>query len=141
MAACAIRTEGLTRTFGSITAVSDLTLEVEAGTGWAMPLRDEDGRPRTFFPDGLVRVGDLRPGSDDERIQLVVRATGYREFRRDDIALVAGQEIDLGPIHLEPVPVVRVTVLDAHTGAPVPGALVMLDEEQPANELRFTSTI
>ena len=32
MTACAIRTEGLTRTFGSITAVSDLTLEVEAGT-------------------------------------------------------------------------------------------------------------
>ena len=32
MAASAIRTEGLTRTFGSITAVSDLTLEVEAGT-------------------------------------------------------------------------------------------------------------
>ena len=32
MAACAIRTEGLTRIFGSTTAVSDLTLEVEAGT-------------------------------------------------------------------------------------------------------------
>ncbi len=103
--------------------------QVESGLDWSMPLRDEDGRPRKLFPGGVVRVGGLRPGSDQDRVQLSVKATGYRDFERVDIALRAGQELDLGAIYLDPVPVVRVRVLDGQSGAPIAGANVRLQKE------------
>ncbi len=103
--------------------------QVEAGIDWPRPQRDEDGRLRTLYPEGRVRIGGLRPSSADERVQLVLRATGYRELRRADIAVQAGQELDLGPIFLDPVPLVRVRVLDGASGAPVAGALVRLEKD------------
>ena len=105
-------------------------LEVESGSDWSQPLRDEDGNARTFFPGGAVRIGGLRPGRADERVRLSVRATGYGEFSREDIAVRAGQELDLGVVRLEPVPVVRVRVLDAADGKPVADALVRMEKDQ-----------
>lgn len=104
--------------------------EVESGIDWATPLRDEDGRPRKLFHGGVVRVGGLRPGSDQERVQLHVKATGYRDYERADIAVRAGQELDLGAIYLEPVPLVRVHVLDQRSGEPIANAHVRLEKEQ-----------
>jgi len=105
-------------------------LEVESGSDWSQPLRDEDGNARTFFPGGAVRIGGLRPGRADERVRLSVRATGYGEFSREDIAVRAGQELDLGVVRLEPVPVVRVRVLAAADGKPVADALVRMDKDE-----------
>jgi hypothetical protein len=72
---------------------------VESGIDWPAPLQDDRGNPRTLFPGGQARVGGLRPSSEQERVQLSVRATGYKEYHRDDIAVRAGQELDLGPIY------------------------------------------
>ncbi len=59
MAACAIRTEGLTRDFGSITAVSDLTLEVEAGTVFGFIGQSGAGKTTTI----RLLLGLLEPTS------------------------------------------------------------------------------
>jgi protocatechuate 3,4-dioxygenase beta subunit len=108
--------------------------EVQSGTDWTSPLLDEDGRPRRLFPNGEARVGGLRPRSEHERVQLRVVATGYSEYSRADVAVRAGQELDLGAITLEPVPTVRVRVRDAR-GAPVAEAAVRL--QRNAGEGRF----
>jgi protocatechuate 3,4-dioxygenase beta subunit len=104
--------------------------QVESGIDWPAPLTDEQGRPRKLFPGGVARVGGLRPSSDQERVRLNVRATGYRDHERADIAVRAGQELDLGAIYLEPVPLVRVHVTDAKSGQPVAGASVRVQKQQ-----------
>jgi len=114
---------------------------VESGIDWPAPLRDDDGRERKLFPGGAVRVGGLRPNSDQQRVQLVVKATGYSDYQRADIAVRAGQELDLGPIYLDPVPVVRVHVLDAKSGAPIADATVRLQKQQPGDAMQFRRQI
>lgn len=114
---------------------------VESGIDWPMPLSDEQGRPRKFFPGGAVRAGGLRPGSDQERVQLQVRATGYRDFERADIAVRAGQELDLGAIFLDPVPVVRVHVTDRKTGEPIAGARVRVQQQQEGDAFEIHRSI
>jgi len=102
---------------------------VEAGVDWSRELTDDQGKPLRTHPDGFARFGGLRPEGPNARVKLQVRATGYRDFVRENIALATGQELDLGQVFLEPVPVVRVTVRDARTGEPVSGALVTLEKE------------
>jgi protocatechuate 3,4-dioxygenase beta subunit len=104
--------------------------QVEAGIDWPAPLTDEQGRPRKLFPGGAARVGGLRPGSDQERVRLNVHATGYRDYERADIAVRAGQELDLGAILLERVPLVRVHVTDRKSGEPIVGASVRVQKQQ-----------
>lgn len=130
-------------TFTVFDAGTRLPLEefqVESGLEWAMPLRDDDGRPRTRFPGGVARVGGLRPGSDQQRVQLTVKATGYAEYRRDDIAVRAGQELDLGALYLDPVPLVRVRVLD-QDGAPVADASVHVQKQASSDALEIRHSI
>ncbi len=105
------------------------SFQVEAGTDWVQPQRDDSGRVRTIYPEGRVRIGGLRPSGPDERVQFVVNATGYREYRREDVAVLAGQELDLGALFLEPVPVLRVHVVDDRGGEPVAGASVRLEKD------------
>src|SRR5262245_9546187 len=104
--------------------------QVESGIDWPAPLNDEQGRQRKLFPGGAARVGGLRPSSDSERVRLNVHATGYRDYERADIAVRAGQELDLGAILLEPVPLVRVHVTDSKSGEPVVGASVRVQQQQ-----------
>ncbi len=130
-------------TFSVFDAATRLPLEefqVESGLDWAMPLRDDDGRPRTRFPGGVARVGGLRPGSDQQRVQLTIKATGYAEYQRSDIAVRAGQELDLGALYLDPVPLVRVRVLD-QAGAPIASASVQLQKQQGGDALEIRHSI
>jgi len=101
---------------------------VEAGAGWLAPLTD-DGGLRTHHPDGLVRFEDLRRGgglASSGTARLRVSAVGYETFERAGLAVEDGQVLDLGVVHLKPVPLVRVTVLDDRSGAPIEGAAVSL---------------
>jgi len=116
-------------------------LRVEAGLEWPAPQMDEDGKPRTLYPGGVVRVGGLRPGSSNERVTLNLFATGYQDWSRNDIALRAGQELDLGVVALEPVPLVRVRVTDGKGGAPVASASVRLTKEQGGDNLSVRRSI
>lgn len=104
---------------------------VNAGSDWAVPLLGADRKPLAMHPGGRVRVGNLRPRTSEERVVLEIVAKGYERYSREDIALAAGDELDLGPIVLEPVPLVRVSVLDGATQMPVVGANVRLEEERP----------
>lgn len=104
--------------------------DVEVGVNWPRPLTDADNKRLRHHPEGRVRAGDLRPDEESDRIELELHAVGYRDYERDDIRLAAGEELDLGRILLEPVPVLRVTVLDDEHGGPVEDALVEL-EKQP----------
>ena len=103
---------------------------VHAGIDWMQPLLGEDKKPLLHHPDGRDRYGDLRPNDEDDRVDFEVAATGYESYRRDGIELKPGEEMDLGEILLQPVPVMRVTVLGAETGAPVEGAVVVLEKEE-----------
>lgn len=105
--------------------ISDL--RVECGLNWPMPVRDEEGRVRKRWDGGDVEVADLFPRRD-ERFHLIVRATGYETFEREDLLLEAGRVLDLGLVALEPVPVVVVQVRDRRTGEPVPEAEVTLSK-------------
>lgn len=116
-------------------------LEVEAGIEWPAPLTDDDGNLRRLFPGGSVRVGGLRPSTDSARVQVNVKATGYREFERADIAVRPGQELDLGPIYLEPVPLLRVRVTDAKSGRPLEGALVRVQKEEEGGAFQVKRSI
>jgi len=100
---------------------------VGAGTIRAAPLRDENGVLLNEHAGGRVVYGGLRPRGDD-RLRLEVKASGYAEYLRDDIALRTGQELDLGQIFLDPVPTLRVSVL-TQDGTPIEGASVRLQRD------------
>ena len=104
--------------------------QVEYGFRWPAPFVDETGQQQREFPEGQVRLGNLRPSDDEEHLQLQLKAVGYQDWERDDIPVAMGQEIDLGTVALEALPTVRVTVLDGDTGLPVEGARVSLREER-----------
>lgn len=116
-------------------------LRIEAGIEWPAPQMGEDGKPRTLYPGGVVRVGNLRPATASERVTLNLFATGYQDWSRSDLALRAGQELDLGVIALEPVPLVRVRVTEAKGGAPVAGATVRITKEQSGEGLSVRRSI
>jgi carboxypeptidase family protein len=104
--------------------------EVEAGIDWPMPMMGEERTVLRTHPEGKVRFGNLRPKSEADRAQLHLSASGYRDYSKEDIALAIGRDTDLGVIALEPVPMIRVSVLDDATGAPVANARVTLSQEQ-----------
>jgi protocatechuate 3,4-dioxygenase beta subunit len=116
-------------------------LKVDAGIEWPTQLQGEDGKQRTFFPGGLVRVGGLRPASSEQRVTINLSATGYEDWGKSDIAVRAGQELDLGPVVLEPVPLVRVRVTDAKGGAPVEGASVRVTKEESGGNFSVNRSI
>ncbi|MCC7015183.1 MAG: carboxypeptidase regulatory-like domain-containing protein [Planctomycetes bacterium] len=99
--------------------------QLSGGVEYPMPVM-ADGRPQTKFPEGKARVGEMRPRGESKTATIEIKATGYKVFRLEDIALVEGQDVDLGAIRLEPAPVCRVTVLDGATGRPIGGARVTL---------------
>ena len=101
--------------------------QASAGVNFLMPLVDEGGAPLAEHPEGRARFGNLRPGPD-QLVQLKVSAVGYREEHLRELVVPIGQDTDLGIIALEAAPLVEVTVLAAATGAPVPGARVILAE-------------
>ncbi len=104
--------------------------DVTYGLDILQPLRDDDGRALRQHPDGYARLDRLRMRTQEQRLKLAIRAAGYRDFRRDDIAVPEGDLLDLGRIFLEPVALLSVRVTDAKTGAPVVGARVSLAEVQ-----------
>lgn len=101
-------------------------LEVLAGIGFPMPVAPQPGEQRGRYKDGRVVAGNLRPRQPDDRATLTIKAVGYRDWSREDIALVEGEAADLGVIELHPTPVVTVTVLDDASNAPVRDARVSL---------------
>ncbi|TAJ11392.1 MAG: carboxypeptidase regulatory-like domain-containing protein, partial [Planctomycetota bacterium] len=109
--------------------------EVTAGQGWRMePLRAADGKTQKLFPDGRVRVGDLYPNAENGGAKIEIRAPGYADWKREDIALLAEADVNLGVIELEPTPTLVVTVLDAATQAPVADARVSLRPARKGGE-------
>ncbi|MCP3914128.1 MAG: carboxypeptidase regulatory-like domain-containing protein [bacterium] len=93
----------------------------------------EDENVALHHPDGRARYAGLRPAAAGSRAKLRLRATGYKDFEREGIALARGQEHDLGEIALDRAPVARVTVLDDKTGEPIEGAHVLLAKEDDRN--------
>ena len=130
-------------TFQAIDAKSGAPLTeflVSSGVEWTRPLMGDDKRPLLEHPEGRVLIDDLRPASENDRVKLQIQATGYESYERSDLAVVVGDTIDLGRIYLEPKPVVRVTVLDAESGAPVAQARVSLarmPDPVPSGERRM----
>jgi protocatechuate 3,4-dioxygenase beta subunit len=114
---------------------------VEAGIDWPMPQMGEDGRRVRARPEGRARVGNLRPQSPSDRAQLRIAAVGYSPFEADDLQIVAGQDTDLGPVYLEPLPLLTVKVVDAASGEPVSAANVVLSAVQPPEPGLFRQRI
>lgn len=112
--------------------------EVEAGLSWTRPLTDENGRRVRHHEEGRVRFGELRPREARATAKLQLRAAGYQPLDLDDVAVVREETTDLGVLALQPAAVVRVTVVDRTTGAPVEGARVTLSRARgPEQGMRF----
>lgn len=107
---------------------------VACGIDWPVPQMGEDNRQVRARPEGRARVGNLRPHSSADKAQLRISAVGYSPFEADDLPLAVGQDTDLGPIFLEPLPVMTVRVLDAASGQPVAGANVVLSKVKPQDQ-------
>jgi protocatechuate 3,4-dioxygenase beta subunit len=84
---------------------------------------DEQAKPHA---EGKVRLENLRPKQPEERARLQLKAPGYHPYTQDQIAVVAGQELDLGTIALEPAPALRIEVVDARSQVGVAKAQVQL---------------
>jgi protocatechuate 3,4-dioxygenase beta subunit len=103
------------------------TLDVSGGQGWRIePLRGADGRAQKQFPGGKVRLGDMYPSAESESASIELRAPGYADWKRENITLLAENDVDLGVARLEPMPTVVVTVLDAAGSGPIADARVSL---------------
>jgi protocatechuate 3,4-dioxygenase beta subunit len=112
--------------------LSELT--VAAGVGRERLMREDDGEARVSFPEGRVRVPDLRAQPGAKPIQLRVSSGGYRDFERRDIAFTPGVDIDLGDVRLTREHALVVTVVDDLTGTPIEDARVLVGTLEP-NEL------
>lgn len=86
------------------------------------------GRARVY-PDGKVTLANLRP-KPKQSLSLGIDALGYAHLDKKDIALPQSGSLDLGPLRLQPTPLVHVTVRAADTGQPVAGATVRLEAER-----------
>jgi len=105
--------------------------EVRTGSAWLSP-EVEDGAVKHRWPEGLVRLESFRQGlagSDGDALKVEVAAIGYETFERAGLVLTGSDELDLGVVRLERIPVVRVEVRDDRTGAPLEGAAVSLCPE------------
>jgi hypothetical protein len=109
---------------------------VEAGYGWVLPLRSDDGKPVKHFPDGRVRFANLPQKPEGATAELAIEAVGYQRFERKNLQIVEGQDLDLGVIPLARAPLVKVLVLDDATGEPVANASVNLAEQREPDATR-----
>lgn len=118
--------------------------DVRAGKDWGSSLR-MNAESIGHHPDGRARFDDLDgTGMLGGNGRLRVSAVGYETFESDALSLAQGEERDLGIVYLDPVPVVKVTVLDDALGKPVAGARVRLEREgtdtspaAPGSEVRM----
>lgn len=81
------------------------------------------------YPDGRVTLTNLRPKAK-QTLRLTIEAIGFAAFERQDIAMPASGNVDLGTIELRSTPVVRVQVTAADGGQPVAGAMVQIRQAQ-----------
>lgn len=70
----------------------------------------------------------------DEQITLDVTADGYRTARIGPLALRGGQTLEVPPVTMTAVPVLRMRVTEARSGRPVAGADVRLAHDRPREE-------
>jgi protocatechuate 3,4-dioxygenase beta subunit len=103
-----------------------LVSSVQGGAGASMStvLNGPDGRVQRKHPGGLVQMPEIFLGMGATRV--LVRATGYADLEQGPLQLVVGQELDLGVLRMQRVPVVEVLVRAAATGQPIEGARVEL---------------
>lgn len=88
----------------------------------------------SFHPEGRMRLEDFDqgPGSFGVESEVSIEAVGYEDYQLGVLDMTPGQEVNLGQIRMLAVPVLRVHVRDASTGAPVVGALVSMGPEEEA---------
>jgi hypothetical protein len=103
---------------------------------------DEHGKLKTLFPGGMVLMQDLRaigaapahqPGeqeSEHAELTLTIEASGHETRILDGLRLEPGQRLELGPVRLDPLPVLEVHVFDGATRAPLAGARVELTADR-----------
>lgn len=98
------------------------TVQGGGGANMATVLNGADGRVQRAYPGGLVHVPEIFLGMGATRV--LVRATGYADLEHGPLQLAVGQELDLGVLRMQRVPVVEVLVRAAATGQPIEGARV-----------------
>jgi hypothetical protein len=119
--------EGASLALRVVDALTGAPLErftIEGGFEWLVPLAGAEGRTLELHPDGRARFDGLRPREGRARMRIVVAAAGYEIYEREGILLTPEDELDLGTVKLNPMPVLRVHVRDALTGEPLDGARV-----------------
>jgi len=107
------------------------TVQGGGGASMSTALNGPDGRVQRAYPGGQVQVPEIFLGMGSTRV--LVRSPGYADFEQGPLQLTVGQELDLGVLRMQRVPVVEVLVRAAATGQPIEGARVEL---APAPEAR-----
>jgi protocatechuate 3,4-dioxygenase beta subunit len=93
-----------------------------------------NNRRASDYPGGAVTVANLRPKAN-QKLALTIEALGYAPLERRDIELPKAGNLDLGPLKLDPVPVLTVTVVSAVDGKPIQGANVSFGGETGGDEM------
>ncbi|GEM_PF-2252828 len=103
-------------------AVEDFT--ASAGRRRMESLKGEDGKTLRHHPDGRAAFNEVT--FDQDRAALTIQADGFKPYRNDDVQVTAGSTRNLGDIRLQPMPILKVTVLDDLTAEPIAKARVQL---------------
>lgn len=110
-------------------------LVVSFGSG---PTNDRRIRPPDDsvggFQQGQVHIANLRPDLFGRPFTLVVDATGYERWSREELEAEAERDVDLGTIELKPVPRMTIIVLDDRDDTPVKGARVRWAKDEAEAE-------
>ena len=108
-------------------------LEVDGGDVREDRIRPEDPRRTTGPEAGRVALSGLRAPFDGRGSTLIVRAPGRRAVAIGPLELTGPRE-DLGTVALERTGALAVRVIDAASGAPIPGARVSLEPGDEGGE-------
>lgn len=122
--------------------IEDFTFRADTGLAFAFL---GAGEPTSHHPDGRARLDGLRVGEKNESatVGVSIAALGYAPWNSQAV-VSRDRELDLGTVRLDPVPLLRVRVVDP-AGQPVAGARVRLEADAPAGQsngdLRVRGTV
>jgi protocatechuate 3,4-dioxygenase beta subunit len=94
---------------------------------------DEHGDPLERHERGVARFAGVRPARGDARVKIEIEADGFHRTVQEE-QLISGNDLDLGPILVDPYPTLDAIARDAGTRNPLSGVRILSIERDAAAE-------